>query len=105
MTQAIFSLLYSRLGDSDKAYHWFKDAYQPNLNPPFRVIAECKGGTNPYFATGAGGVLQAVMMGFGGLDIDTGGGIKQVKSTLPKNWKKLTITGVGLEKKVFVQTQ
>lgn len=34
MTQAIFSLLYSRLGDSDQAYHWFKDAYQPNLNPP-----------------------------------------------------------------------
>ncbi|MFH7002135.1 glycosyl hydrolase family 95 catalytic domain-containing protein [Flavobacterium bizetiae] len=104
MTQAIFSLLYSRLGDSDQAYHWFKDAYQPNLNPPFRVIAECKGGTNPYFATGAGGVLQAVMMGFGGLDIDAGGGIKQVKSVLPKNWKKLTITGLGTEKKTFVLT-
>lgn len=102
MTQAIFSLLYSRLEDSKNAYHWFHDAYIPNLNPPFRVIAECKGGTNPYFATGAGGILQAVMMGFGGLDIDSNGGISQVKSILPKNWKKLTIKGVGKDKKTYV---
>ena len=60
MTQAIFALLYSRLGDGEKAYHWFKDAYEPNLNPPFRVIAETKGGTNPYFSTGAGGILQSL---------------------------------------------
>lgn len=43
-------------------------------------------------------------MGFGGLDIDAGGGIKQVKSVVPKNWKKLTITGLGIEKKTFVLT-
>jgi trehalose/maltose hydrolase-like predicted phosphorylase len=69
MTQAIFALLYARLGDGDKAHHFIQDAYQPNLLAPFHIIAETKGGTNPYFATGAGGVLQAVLMGFGGLDI------------------------------------
>ena len=100
MTQAIFTLLYSRLGDGEKAYHWFKDAYVPNLNPPFNVIAETKGGTNPYFATGAGGIIQSVLMGFGGLEI-TPNGITQIKSSLPKQWKKLTITGVGTEKKTF----
>ncbi|MNS51503.1 Kojibiose phosphorylase [compost metagenome] len=100
MTQAIFSLLYARLGKSDQALHYFKDAYEPNLNPPFRVIAETKGGTNPYFATGAGGVLQAVMMGFGGLDITTKG-IQQVKSKLPDHWKSLTIQGVGPQKKTY----
>jgi protein-glucosylgalactosylhydroxylysine glucosidase len=100
MTQAIFSLLYARIGDPKKAYHWFKEAFIPNLNPPFRVIAETKGGTNPYFATGAGGILQAVLMGFGGLDI-TSTGITQIKTGLPKNWKSLTITGVGTEKKTF----
>jgi hypothetical protein len=68
MTQGIFALLYARLGNGDKAWHWFRDAYLPNLNPPFRVIAETKGGTNPYFATGAGGILQGVLMGFGGLE-------------------------------------
>lgn len=101
MTQAIFTLLYARLGDGAKAYHWFQDAYLPNLNPPLRVIAETKGGTNPYFATGAGGILQSVMMGFGGLNI-TPTGISQVKSALPPNWKSLTIKGVGIEKKTFV---
>lgn len=101
MTQAIFTLLYARLGDKSNAWKWFKDAYVPNLNPPFRVIAETKGGTNPYFATGAGGVLQAVMMGFGGLDI-TSEGVVQLKSVLPDTWQKLTITGVGPESKTFV---
>jgi len=100
MTQAIFALLYARLGDREKAYHWFKDAYLPNLLPPFRVIAETKGGTNPYFATGAGGILQSVIMGFGGLDI-TANGIQQVRSVLPAHWKSLTITGVGPQKKTF----
>lgn len=100
MTQAVFTLLHTRLGNADRAYYWFKDAYLPNLNPPFRVIAETKGGTNPYFATGAGGILQAVLMGFGGLEI-TPKGLVQVKSTLPKHWKSLTITGAGREEKTF----
>jgi len=101
MTQAIFALLYARLGDADEAYRWFKESYEPNLDPPFRVIAETKGGTNPYFATGAGGVLQSILMGFGGLEI-TSKGIIQCKTVLPSLWKKLTITGVGISKKTFV---
>lgn len=101
MTQAVFTTLYARLGDPEKAYHWFKEAYVPNLNPPFRVIAETKGGTNPYFATGAGGVIQSLLMGFGGLDI-TSSGIVQLKTSLPKNWKSLTLTGIGKERKTYV---
>jgi trehalose/maltose hydrolase-like predicted phosphorylase len=101
MTHAVFALLYARLGEGEKAYQVFKDAYLPNLNPPFRVIAETKGGTNPYFATGAGGMVQSMLMGFGGLDI-TPKGIVQVKSKLPAQWKSLTITGVGVEKKTVV---
>jgi trehalose/maltose hydrolase-like predicted phosphorylase len=100
MTQGVFALLYARLGDGQKAYHWFKDAYEPNLNPPFRVIAETKGGTNPYFATGAGGIVQSLLMGFGGLDI-TPTGIVQLKSKLPSNWKSLKITGVGVNKATY----
>jgi len=100
MTQAVFTTLYARLGDGEKAYRWFKDAYLPNLKPPFRVIAETKGGTNPYFATGAGGVLQSILMGFGGLDISAKG-IVQLKSTLPRSWTSLKITGVGPDKKSY----
>jgi len=100
MTQAVFALLYARLGQGDTAFRFFKDAYVPNLNPPFRVIAETKGGTNPYFATGAGGILQAMIMGFGGLDI-TSAGLVQLPSKLPSGWKKLTITNVGPGKKNY----
>ncbi len=102
MTQGIFALLYARLGDGAKAYQWFKDAYEPNLNPPFRVIAETKGGTNPYFATGAGGILQAVLMGFGGLDI-TPQGITQIKTAMPSQWKSLTLQGIGFNKKTYIK--
>ena len=101
MTQAVFTTLYARLGNTEKAYHWFKESYVPNLNPPFRVIAETKGGTNPYFATGAGGIIQSLLMGFGGLDI-TSSGIIQLKTSLPKEWKSLTLTGVGPQKKTFI---
>ena len=100
MTQAIFALLYARIGETEKAFHFFKDAYVPNFLPPFNVIAETKGGTNPYFATGAGGVLQAVLNGFGGLEI-TPSGLIQLKSTLPKEWKSLTLKGIGPDKKTY----
>ena len=57
---------------------------------------------NPYFATGAGGFLQTILNGFGGLDIGEEG-ITQIKGIkLPKTWKSLTITGVGIEKKTVV---
>ena len=100
MTQAIFALLYARLGEGEKAYHFFKDAYVPNQNPPFNVLAETKGGTNPYFSTGAGGLIQSVLNGFGGIDI-TESGLVQVKSALPHKWRSLTITGAGIQKKIF----
>ncbi|MEO5593223.1 MAG: glycoside hydrolase family 65 protein [Chitinophagaceae bacterium] len=104
MTQAVFTTLYARLGDGEKAWHFFQEAYLPNLNPPLRVIAETKGGTNPYFSTGAGGIVQSVLMGFGGLEI-TSKGIVQVPSALPKNWKSLTLTGIGVDKKTFMVKQ
>lgn len=101
MTQAIFTLLYARLGEPQTAYKWFQESYIPNLLPPFRVIAETKGGTNPYFATGAGGILQSIIMGFGGLDIDATG-IKQLKTKLPSQWKSLTLKGIGVDRKTYI---
>ena len=95
MTHAIFTILYSRLGDGEKAFRAFQNGYKPNQLPPFGVIAEVAGGNNPYFATGAGGLVQAVLNGFGGLEI-TPKGLIQVKSKLPPGWKLLKITGAGI---------
>jgi trehalose/maltose hydrolase-like predicted phosphorylase len=103
MTQSMFSVICSRCSDPDQAWKWFLDSYRPNAVPPFGVLAEFKGGTNPYFATGAGGTLQAVIFGFAGLDLNPKGGIMQVKEhALPSHWKSLTIKGVGPEKKTYI---
>ncbi|HEY0653466.1 MAG TPA: glycoside hydrolase family 65 protein [Chryseosolibacter sp.] len=100
MGNSVLATLYAKLGDPDKAYGWFVKSYKPNEVKPFGVIAETAGGTNPYFATGAGGMLQAVLSGFGGLQI-TDQGIVQQKQILPKQWKSLKITGTGLQKATF----
>jgi trehalose/maltose hydrolase-like predicted phosphorylase len=67
MTHAIFALLYSRLKNTKKSYQFFRNSYRNNLLTPFGVLAETQFGTNPYFLTGAGGVLQSVIFGFAGL--------------------------------------
>jgi len=101
MGNALLSTLYSKLGNPEKAYEIFVKSYKANEVPPFGVLAETAGGTNPYFATGAGGMLQSVIFGFGGLQF-TNDGIIQSKTTLPKKIKSLKITGMGVEKKEFI---
>ena len=101
MTHAIFSILYSRLGMPDSAYNAFKIGFEPNQRPPFGVIAETATGNNPYFSTGAGGMIQAMLNGFGGLEI-TPAGITQLKTKLPQGWKSLTLTGIGVDKKTYI---
>ncbi|KAB7732275.1 glycoside hydrolase family 65 protein [Rudanella paleaurantiibacter] len=100
MGWSVLSTLYTRMGDPEKGYEWFVKSYKPNEVPPFGVLAETAGGTNPYFATGAGGMLQAVLSGFGGLDL-TDNGIVQLKTKLPKKWKSLTIKGFGADGKTI----
>jgi trehalose/maltose hydrolase-like predicted phosphorylase len=102
MGGAILSVLSARLGNPEKAYQQFIKSYKPNELPPFGVIAETAGGTNPYFATGAGGMLQAVIFGIGGLDI-TDDGIVELDTQLPKQWKSLTLTGVGKDEKTYTK--
>lgn len=100
MGNSVLAALYARLGEPEKAYELFQKSYLANKVPPFGVLAETAGGTNPYFATGAGGMLQAVLAGIGGLDITTDG-ITQRQSQLPAAWKKLVITGVGVQGERF----
>ena len=101
MGQSIFAILYARLGDAENAFRLFKRSYVPNQRPPFGALAEAATSNNPYFATGAGGMLQVVLFGFGGLNI-TDTGIVQKNPILPKQWKKLILKGVGPEKEQFI---
>lgn len=101
MGSSILSILSSQLGDRENAFRLWQRSYIPHKCPPFGVLSEGAGSRNPYFSTGAGGMLQAVLCGFGGLRI-TEKGIVQKYPCLPAGWKKLTITGVGPQKKTFI---
>ena len=98
---SVLATLYARLGETEKAYRLFNQSYQPNQVPPFGVIAETAGGTNPYFATGAGGTLQTLLSGFGGLEITDKGVEQRHKATLPAAWDKLILKGIGQDEAVF----
>jgi len=100
MAHSILAILYARLGNADRAFELFKRTYEPNKRPPFGALAESATSNNPYFATGAGGMLQIVLAGFGGLNIGENG-IIQKNPILPKQWKKLTLKGIGPNKKTY----
>lgn len=76
-------------------------SYKPNEVSPFGVLAKTAGETNSYFATGAGGRIQAVLNGFGGIEI-TDSGTAQLKTKLPKKWNSLTRKGVGPQLKTIL---
>lgn len=101
MGQSILAVLNCRLGLIEEAAVLFEKCYKPNEVPPFGVLSECAGGTNPYFATGAGGMLQAVLAGFGGLRIGSEGIYQIMPSSLPAGWQELVLKGVGVDKNVF----
>lgn len=69
MSYSVYCVQYARMGEADKAYEMFRRCYEPNLRKPFGVISETPTSNNPYFMTGAGGLLQAVLNGFCGLQI------------------------------------
>ncbi len=100
MGQSVFAVIYARLGNTKEAYRLFRRSYEPNKRPPFGALAEAATSDNPYFATGAGGMLQVVLFGFGGLDI-TNEGIVQKKPILPKEWKSLTLKGIGSKREKY----
>lgn len=101
MGKSIFAVIYARLGDAENAFRLFKESYEPNKRPPFGALSETATADDPYFATGAGGMLQIILFGFGGLHL-TDEGIVQKNPILPKEWKSLTLKGIGTGRKTYV---
>ena len=103
MASGVLSVLFARMGNREKAYSYFVKSYLPNSRPPFGVFSESANSSNPYFATGAGAMLQAVIYGFGGVE-QTDHGLQYNKGLLPKKWKSLKIIGLGLDEKTILVT-
>ncbi len=93
--------IHALLHHQEEAFRLFQKSYIPNQIGPFGVMAECADGKGvaPFFITGAGGMLQTVLVGFGGLKI-TDEGLIQSSQCLPKHWKSLKVKGVKLKELV-----
>jgi len=93
MGLATIATLRAKIGEVEHAFRIFVNSYRSNGVPPFGVLAECAGGKGvaPYFATGAGGALQALIFGFGGISI-TDHGIVQGEKILPISLEELKIS-------------
>ena len=63
------------------------------------MFSESANSNNPYFATGAGAMLQAVIYGFGGVE-QTDMGLKYNTGLLPKQWK--SAVHIGLKSKFLL---
>ncbi len=100
MGKSIFAVLYAKQGDVKNAFRLFKESYVPNQQAPFGALSEVATSNFSYFATGAGGMLQSVLFGFGGLEFSDEG-IIQKNPVLPKQWKSLTLKGIGPKKKTY----
>ncbi|MCC8038961.1 MAG: RNA polymerase sigma-70 factor [Bacteroidales bacterium] len=108
MSYAILAILYSRLGDVDKANELFVEAYRPHMRPPYGVISENASDNRVNFATGAGGFLQTIINGFGGVqvqDISSAMPIDLVPSKMPRHWESLTIRGLGPDRLTLKKSQ
>jgi len=100
MSYAILALQWARLGDGKKAYELYLKTLEGHLHGGLLAFSETAGQGDTCFMTGWGGVLQAIINGFCGLEL-TEDGVVQKQSALPDGWKSVTVTGVGPERKSF----
>ena len=104
MTHGILAVQWARLGEGKKAYELYLKTLEGHLHGPLLSFSEIPGHGDVYFMTGLGGFLQAVINGFCGLEL-TDGGVVQLPASLPRHWKKVTVTGVGPERKTYTNTR
>eukprot|EP01112_Ceratiomyxa_fruticulosa_P003259 TRINITY_DN13628_c0_g1_i1.p1 TRINITY_DN13628_c0_g1~~TRINITY_DN13628_c0_g1_i1.p1 ORF type:complete len:707 (-),score=130.46 TRINITY_DN13628_c0_g1_i1:33-2153(-) len=91
MTYGIHSIIWLQLGYIENANDLFNKSYA-NIHAPFNVWMETPTGGAVNFITGAGGFLQAVFAGYGGIRI-TPNGITG-NPNLPKGSSFLKLRGV-----------
>ena len=85
----------ARSGDAAKATQLFEKALMPYRKGPFRILSLRKQRPSTYFGTSAGGLLQVVILGFGGLHF-TEQGLVQKDPLLPDGWTSIELKGIGI---------
>lgn len=97
MTEAIHAIVACRLGRTKEALEQFRGSYRPFVRPPFHMFSEKRSRDNLCFLTGAAGVVEAVLYGFAGLQLEPGSqpGRPKLEPHLPAEWKALRIKGLS----------
>jgi trehalose/maltose hydrolase-like predicted phosphorylase len=104
MTASMHALIAARLGRAEEAEKYFRDSYRPFVRGPFVLFSEKRSLDRCVFTTGAGGLLQSVIYGFGGVDFDNWNAMAKAPVALPPTWKSLTIRGVQYKGKRYTVT-
>lgn len=104
MTASMHALIAARLGRGEAAEKYFRDSYRPFVRGPFVLFSEKRSLDRCVFTTGAGGLLQSVIYGFGGVDFDNWDAMAKAPVALPPTWKSLTIRGVQHKGKRYTVT-
>ena len=93
MTKAMFAVNWLEVGREDKATEAFKRGFA-NAQAPFKVWTEtADGGGVVNFITGAGGFLQSVIFGYGGLRLRENE--LRFRPRLPPETTSLSLIGVN----------
>ncbi|MFW6103776.1 MAG: glycosyl hydrolase family 95 catalytic domain-containing protein, partial [Bacteroidota bacterium] len=94
MSFAMFAGAAARAGYREETTRLFEKALLPYRKGPFNILSLRTQGTSTYFGTSAGGLLQAFILGFGGLHF-TEDGLVQKDPLLPEGWGSITYKGIG----------
>lgn len=90
MSHAAMAVNYLRMGEPEKAVRLIDRAVMPYLRGPFLSLSETPGNNDTYFMTAAGGLLQAIVFGYCGVEIDADG-IRRVETSLPATIRRITL--------------
>ncbi|CAF1665004.1 unnamed protein product [Rotaria magnacalcarata] len=95
MTWSMHSIGFIELGDFNKAEQLFQRSYETYVKPPFNVWTEARSGVGAVnFITGAGGFLQAVLYGYGGIRLKLDQLEFKPRGHLPNQATKFVIRGI-----------
>ena len=94
----------ARSGNAARAAQLFEKALKPYRKGPFRILSLRTQLPSTYFGTSAGGLLQAVILGFGGLHF-TEQGLVQKDPLLPDGWTSIDLKGIGMNQNFSVGSE
>ena len=102
MTWGIFATNWIELGEEAKAAEQFNRSYAPYVRPPFNIWTEVQNGVGAVnFVTGAGGFLQAIVSGYGGVRIKPDALEFKLPGFLPPTVDEMEIDGIQYLGSVF----